>query len=62
VLEESVVEEFCREVLEKKEGMWCREVLVKSVVEKCWRDVLLRSVGEECCREVLEKRVGGEAS
>jgi len=40
VLEESVVEECCREVLEKKEGMWCREVLEKSVVEKCWRDVL----------------------
>ena len=31
---------WCREVLEKKEGMWCREVLEKSVVEKCWRDVL----------------------
>ena len=40
-------------MLEKKEGMWCREVLEKSVVEKCWRDVLERSVGEECCREVL---------
>ena len=40
MLEESVVEGRCREALEKREGMWCREVLEKSVVEKCRRDAL----------------------
>ena len=55
-----------REVLEKKVT---RQVLEKSVVEKCWRRkkecgvekcwrrVLYGSVGEMRCREVLEKSV-----
>ena len=37
MLERSVVEEFCREVLEKIVG------------EECWRRQ--KSGGEECCRE-----------
>ena len=32
----------------------CREVLERSVVEKCWREM----IGEESCREVFEKSVG----
>ena len=40
MLERSVVEECCREVLEKS-------VVEKSVVEKCWRRVLEKIVGEE---------------
>ena len=31
----------------------CREVLEKSVGEKCWRSVIWKSVGEKCCREAL---------
>ena len=41
-----------KKVLVKRVGEECcrdREVLEKSVVEKCWRDVLVTSVGEECC-------------
>ena len=53
MLEKSVVEKCCKEVLER------------SVLQKCWRGVFYRSVGEEfgeegwekCCREMLEKRV-----
>ena len=41
-------------MLEKSVGeASCREVLEKSVVEKCWRQELKRCVGEESCREVL---------
>ena len=51
MLERSVVEECCREVLEKS-------VVEKSgVVEKCWRRVLEKIAGEECCREVLKRSV-----
>ena len=31
----------------------CREVLYRSVGEKCWGRVLKKSVVEKCCREVL---------
>ena len=41
VVERSVVEKSCREVLEK------------SLVEECWGEVLEKSVGEKCCRGVL---------
>ena len=40
VLEKSVGGERPREVLEKRIGVWCKEVLEKSVVEKCCRDAL----------------------
>ena len=64
MLEESVVEVCCREVLWRSVGeeSWGR-LLEKSfgevcVVEKCWERVLLekcvwRSVGEKCCREMM---------
>ena len=47
MLEKSVGDKCCRdrEVLEKREG--CRDVLEKSVAEKCCREVLEKSVGEE---------------
>ena len=49
MLEKSVVEDCCTEVVEKR------------VVGKCWRRLLERvlekSVGEECCREVLGRSV-----
>ena len=46
VLQRSVVEKCCREVLEKS-------VLQKCWGIKSWRGVLQRSVVEKCCREVL---------
>ena len=42
MLEKSVVEKCCREVLEKIVGE-----------DECWRRVEEKSGGEECCREVL---------
>ena len=60
MLERSVVQKCCREVLYRREAlenrvvqMRGREVREKTVVEKCWRRVLYRSVVE-----VLEKSVG----
>ena len=50
-------ERSVKSVADKCGGASCRDVLGKSVVEKCWRRELQRRVGEECCREVLEKRV-----
>ena len=53
MLEKSVVEMCCREVLEKIVGEeCCREVLERIVGEdECWRRMLGKSV--ECCGEVL---------
>ena len=48
VLEKSVVEEVCREALEKRAGMCCREVLGKG-----WRRVLKKRVVKKCWRRVL---------
>lgn len=42
------------------EKLW-RQVLGKSVVEKCWRhcrEVLKKSVGEKCWRDVFKRSVG----
>ena len=48
--EASVVETHNSEVLQK--CAFAREMLEKTVVEKCWKRVLC-NVGEERCRDVL---------
>ena len=48
MLEKGVVERSVGEAC-------CREVLQRSVLEK-WRGVVERSVGKKCYREVLEER------
>ena len=56
MLDRSVGEECCREVMEKSDvETRCRELSEKSVGDKCCRDVLLRS--DEFWRDALEKGV-----
>ena len=47
MLEKSVADESCRQVLEKR-------VVEKRVVEECCREVLEKSVVEKCWKRVLE--------
>ena len=65
MLERSVVEKCCSEVLEKilekrVVEKCCSEVLEKRVVEMCGREVRKKTVVEKCWRRVLYGSVGEE--